>query len=714
MNDFLPICQEDMQKRGWHQCDFILVSADAYVDHPSFGHAIIARVLEQAGYKVGILPQPDWKDPQAIKALGRPKYAFLVSGGNIDSMVNHYSVSKKRRSTDAYSPGGIMGLRPDRATLVYCNLIRAAYKKMPIVIGGIEASLRRFAHYDYWSDSVRRSLLVDCDAHLLLYGMGEKSIVEVADALASGVEISYLQHIAGSCYVTNEMPDDPDAIVLPDYDTVVADKSAYVKASQYQYLEQDPIRGKRLIQAHGRKILVQNPPAMPLTQQEMDAVYELPFMRLPHPSYAKKGGIPAIQEVQFSLVSERGCFGSCTFCALTFHQGRIIQTRSHESIVEEAELMVKEPQFKGNIHDVGGPTANFRHMSCKKQLKVGTCRGKDCLFPKPCKHLTIDHQDYKLLLQKLRNVKGVKRVFVRSGLRYDYLMADKDETFMRELCAHHVSGQLKIAPEHIAPEVLHFMGKPGGQLYTDFVARFYKTTEEVGKEQYIVPYLMSSHPGSTLKSSIQLAEYLRDTKYQPEQVQDFYPTPGTLSTTMYYTGIDPRDGKPVYVPKTFEEKMMQRALLQYSRPDNYTWVEKALQLAGRMDLIGNGPKCLIRARNQDHDYAKKRALANKAGKTAGKTAGKFQEKSTGKVGAKPMGKPKGKSAGKVAGNLSDKPTGKQTGKPTGKQTGKQMGRTSEKPTGKATTKPAGKPMAKATAKPAGKPVGKSASKAKMK
>lgn len=598
---FLPIDQKDMAERGWHQCDFILVSADAYVDHPSFGHAIISRVLEQHGYKVGIIAQPDWKNPEAIKALGRPKYAFLVSGGNIDSMVNHYSVAKKRRNTDAYSPGGKMGLRPDRATLVYCNLIRAAYKKIPIVIGGIEASLRRFAHYDYWSDSVRRSLLVDCEAHLLLYGMGEQSIVAVADALASGMDISHITYVPGSCYIANQVPDDPEAIVLPDFEAVASNKAQYVKAFKYQYLEQDPIRGKRLVQPHGRKVLVQNPPTMPLTQQEMDAIYALPFMRKPHPSYDKLGGIPAIQEVQFSLVSERGCFGSCSFCALTFHQGRMIQTRSHESIVTEAQLMADGPDFKGNIHDVGGPTANFRHMSCKKQLKVGTCRGRDCLFPKPCKHLVVDHQDYLQLLRKLRQVRGVKRVFVRSGIRYDYLMADKDETFLRELCAHHVSGQLKIAPEHIAPEVLHYMGKPGGQLYTDFVDKFYKTTAAVGKEQYIVPYLMSSHPGSTLKSAVQLAEYLRDTGYQPEQVQDFYPTPGTISTTMYYTGVDPRDGKPVHIPNTFEEKMMQRALLQYSRPENYHWVEQALRLAHRTDLIGFGPKCLIRPRQLAHE-----------------------------------------------------------------------------------------------------------------
>lgn len=608
LKDFLPISKEDMEKRGWSQCDFIIVSADAYVDHPSFGHAIIARVLERAGFNVGIIAQPDWKNPDSVKVLGRPKYAFLVSGGNIDSMVNHYSVSKKRRTTDAYSPGGKMGLRPDRATLVYCNLIKGAYKKMPIIIGGIEASLRRFAHYDYWQDAVRRSILVDSEADLLIYGMGEKPIVEIAELLASGMEINYIQHVHGTCYITDEMPSLLGAIELPSYEEVVADKNQYVKAFKDQYLEQDPIRGKTLIQAHGRKILVQNPPAMVLSQEEMDAVYDLNFMRRIHPIYEKMGGIPAIQEVQYSLVSERGCFGSCSFCALTFHQGRIIQTRSHESIIDEANKLKDVKGFKGNIHDVGGPTANFRHMSCKKQLKVGTCRGKDCLFPQPCKHLEIDHQDYLELLRKLRDLDGIKRVFVRSGLRYDYLMADPDDEFMTELCEHHVSGQLKVAPEHIAPEVLQKMGKPGGKIYDDFVKRFYETTQRVGKEQYIVPYLMSSHPGSTLKSAIKLAEYLRDTNYQPEQVQDFYPTPGTISTTMYYTGIDPRNGDEVYVPKTFEEKMMQRCLLQYSRPNNYKWVERALQEAGRTDLIGNGQKCLIKPRAQQSEREVKREV----------------------------------------------------------------------------------------------------------
>lgn len=597
IKDFLPISKEDMQARGWDQCDFIIVSADAYVDHPSFGHAIIGRVLERAGYKIGIIPQPDWKDPQAVKVLGRPKYAFLISGGNIDSMVNHYTVNKKRRSDDAYSPGGKNAYRPDRATLVYCNLVRAAYKKMPVIIGGIEASLRRFAHYDYWQDKVRRSLLIDSEADLLLYGMGERSIVEVADAMASGLDIKYMHHINGTCYVTDEVSSLYDAIEIPSFEAITKDKKAYMEASRLQYLEQDPIRGKVIIQAHGTRTLVQNPPAYILSTEEMDAVYALPFMRKPHPMYEAMGGIPAISEVKFSLVSERGCFGSCTFCALTFHQGRIIQTRSHESLLNETQLLLEDPDFKGNIHDVGGPTANFRKMSCEKQLKVGTCRGKECLFPEPCKHLQVDHQDYLSLLTKLKEVEGIKRVFVRSGLRYDYIMADPDQTFMRELCAHHVSGQLKVAPEHMAKEVLYHMGKPGGKIYDDFVDRFQKTTKKVGKEQYIVPYLMSSHPGSTLQSAIKLAEYLRDTGYQPEQVQDFYPTPGTLATTMYYTGLDPRTGKPVHVPKSYDEKRMQRALLQFGRPQNYEWVERALKEAGRLDLIGHGPLCLIKPKS---------------------------------------------------------------------------------------------------------------------
>lgn len=596
MKDFLPISKADMEKRGWTQCDFVLVSADAYVDHPSFGHAIISRVLESAGYKVGIIAQPDWKDPNSIKALGKPKYGFLISGGNIDSMVCHYTASKKHRSDDSYSPGGKAGFRPDRATLVYSNMIKAVYKKVPIIIGGIEPSLRRFAHYDYWQDKVRRSLLIDTEADLLIYGMGEHQIVEIADCIRDGFEVKYIRHIPGTCYVVEALEDVYDYQLIPSFEDVSTDMEAYCKAFMNEYREQNPMVGKILVQPHGTRFLVQNPPANILTTEELDAVYRLPFMRTWHPVYDAAGGIPAIQEVKHSLVSERGCFGACSFCALSFHQGKIIQARSHESLIEEAYQLLEDPDFKGYINDVGGPTANFRHMGCSKQTKSGACQDKECLYPSVCKNLKVDHRDYLELLRKLRAIEGIKRVFVRSGLRYDYIMADKDETFLKELIQHHVSGQLKIAPEHIDESVLDYMMKPCGKSFDAFTKKFYKLTADAGKEQYIVPYLMSSHPGSTLKSAIKLAEYLRDISYQPEQVQDFYPTPGTMSTCMYYTGLDPRTMKPVFVPKTPKEKAMQRALLQYSRPQNYEIVYEALQQAGRTDLIGNGPKCLLKPR----------------------------------------------------------------------------------------------------------------------
>ncbi|MCT4607252.1 MAG: YgiQ family radical SAM protein [Marinisporobacter sp.] len=595
-NDFLPICKEDMEKRGWSQLDFIIVTGDAYVDHPSFGTAIISRVLEDAGYKVGIIAQPDWKNINDFKKLGRPRLGFLINAGNLDSMVNHYSVNKKRRKEDLYAPGGEMGLRPDRATIVYTNMIKQAYKKIPIIIGGIEASLRRFAHYDYWNDSVRRSILFDSEADLLVYGMGEKQVIEIAEHLNNGLDIQYIRHIPGTCYNIDHIEEVYDYIQVPSFEKVKEDKISYAKAFKIQYEEQDSIRGQVIVQKHKDTYIVQNPPAMPLTQVELDRVYDLPYMRNYHPIYEKMGGIPAIKEVKYSIVSERGCFGSCSFCALTFHQGRVIQSRSQESMMKEAKSMVEDKDFKGYIHDVGGPTANFRHIACEKQKKYGTCKDKQCLHPKPCKNLNADHTEYLEVLRKLRSIEGVKKVFVRSGLRYDYIMTDKKDDFLKELCEHHVSGQLKVAPEHVSPKVLRLMGKPGRAVYDKFVDKFYKINDQIGKKQFLVPYLMSSHPGSDLKAAIEMAEYLRDIHYHPQQVQDFYPTPGTLSTCMFYTGIDPRNMRPVYVPKTREEKTMQRALLQYRNPKNYDLVKKALTLAGREDLIGNGPKCLIKSK----------------------------------------------------------------------------------------------------------------------
>lgn len=594
INQFLPVSKEDMAKLEWEQLDFIIISGDAYVDHPSFGHAVISRVLIDAGFKVGIIPQPDWKDPKSVKVLGRPKYGFIISPGNIDSMVNHYSVSKKRRRIDSFSPGGKMGLRPDRCTIVYANLIRQAYKKISIIIGGIENSLRRFAHYDYWQDKVRRSILFDSEADILIYGMGEKQIVEIAEFMKSGIELKYIHHIPGTCYLTDNLDNVMDYVEVPSYEEVSSDKVAYAKAFKVLYDEQDAIRGKTIVQKHKNQYLVQNPPMAPLSREDFDRVYEFSYQKNYHPMYEKQGGVPAIREVKHSIISERGCFGSCSFCALTFHQGRTITSRSHDSIVKEASEITSMADFKGYINDVGGPTANFRHVSCKKQLKYGTCKHRQCLFPEPCEHLEVDHQDLIELLRKVRSLDKIKKVFVRSGLRYDYMMADSDQSFFKELCQHHVSGQLKVAPEHIDREVLHYMQKPGGKIYKDFVNQFYDINRQIGKEQYIVPYLMSSHPGSTINSAIVLAEYLRDIGYTPEQVQDFYPTPGTLSTCMYHTGLDPRTMKKVYVPKNMKEKKMQRALLQYKNPKNYDLVREALTLAGRLDLIGNGPKCLIK------------------------------------------------------------------------------------------------------------------------
>ncbi len=606
MKDFLPVNREDMNKRGWEQPDFVFVTGDAYVDHPSFGSAIISRVLEAHGYKVCMIPQPDWKRDDSIDVFGEPRLGFLVSGGNMDSMVNHYTVNKKHRSRDAYSPGGVMGLRPDYATVVYCNLIRRTYKNTPIIIGGIEASLRRLAHYDYWSDKLKHSILIDSQADIISYGMGEKSMVEIADALDSGIDVKDISFVRGTVYKTRNLDDVYDYKLLPSYKELQDDRMKYAESFGIQYKNTDPFVAKTLVEGYGnRGYVVQNPPAMPLTEMEMDDVYDLPYMNDYHPMYRESGGIPAISEVKFSLTSNRGCFGGCSFCALTFHQGRIVQTRSHESIIKEAVNMTKNPDFKGYIHDVGGPTANFRHMACKKQEKYGACPEKQCLFPKPCKNLVVDHKDYLDLLAKLRNIEGVKKVFVRSGIRFDYVMADKDDSFLKELCRYYISGQLRVAPEHISDNVLKLMGKPENSVYEAFINKYRKVNNLTGKEQYLVPYLMSSHPGSTMKDAIALAEYIRDIGYMPEQVQDFYPTPSTISTCMYYTGVDPRNMEKVYVPRNPHEKAMQRALIQYRKPENYDLVKEALIKGHREDLIGFGEKCLIRPRKPASDTDKK-------------------------------------------------------------------------------------------------------------
>ena len=595
--NFLPITREEMKERGWDQVDFVYVSGDAYVDHPSFGHAIITRLLESRGYRVGIIAQPDWRKPESVQVFGEPRLGFLVSAGNMDSMVNHYSVSKKRRKTDAYTPGGEMGKRPDYACVVYGNLIRQTYKKTPIILGGIEASLRRMAHYDYWSDKLKRSVLLDSGADVISYGMGEHSIVELAEALDAGIPVEDITYIAGTVVKAKSLDSIYDAEILPSFEDLKADKMNYARSFYTQYLNTDAFNGKRLVEPYSDHLyVVQNPPAAPLTQMEMDDVYSLPYQRTYHPSYEAKGGVPAIKEIKFSLISNRGCFGGCSFCALTFHQGRIVQVRSHESLIEEAKEITKDKDFKGYIHDVGGPTANFRHPSCKKQMEHGVCKTRQCLFPSPCKNLDADHRDYVSLLRKLRDIPKVKKVFIRSGIRFDYLLADKKQEFLRELCEYHVSGQLKVAPEHVAGPVLSLMGKPEHKVYEEFTRQFYKMNEKIGKEQYLVPYLMSSHPGSTLKEAVELAEYCRDLGYMPEQVQDFYPTPSTLSTCMYYTGVDPRTMQKVYVPKSPHEKAMQRALIQYRNPELYDLVIEALHKAGRSDLIGFGPKCLVRPR----------------------------------------------------------------------------------------------------------------------
>lgn len=589
----MPMTREELNARGIDVPDFVYVIGDAYVDHPSFGAAIISRVLEAKGFSVAIVSQPDWRSDRDFTRFGRPRLGFLVTSGNIDSMVAHYTAAKRKRSEDAYSPGGKAGKRPDRAVLVYCQKIRQLYGDIPLIIGGLEASLRRFAHYDYWDDRVRPSILEESGADLLLFGMGEHSILEVARGLRDGIPVGELTEIRGSCYMTAPEHTPFGAAECPSYAQVCESKKAYAKACRIQYDQQDEVYGKRVIQRHGSRMLVQNPPALSLTTEELDWVYSLPYTRTYHPSYEPQGGVPGIAEVQFSITHNRGCFGFCNFCSIALHQGRRITVRSEESVIREAERIVQMPNFKGYIHDVGGPTANFRHPSCEKQLTAGLCKGKKCLAPTPCKGLHADHREYLHMLRRLRKIKGVKRVFIRSGIRYDYLMADPDDTFLRELIRYHVSGQLKVAPEHCAAAVLDKMGKPHIEAYLAFQKKFYEITKGMGKEQYLVPYLMSSHPGSTLQAAVELAVFLKQQHIHPEQVQDFYPTPGTLSTCMFYTELDPYTMEPVYVPKTPEEKAMQRALLQYFQPKNKALVLAALKKAGRRDLIGTGPDCLV-------------------------------------------------------------------------------------------------------------------------
>ena len=628
---FLPVSRADMEARGIDQLDFVYVIGDAYVDHPSFGPAIISRLLESHGYQVGIIAQPDFRHAESIMALGEPRLGFLVSAGNMDSMVNHYSVAKKHRKADSYTPGGEMGKRPDRAVIVYCNLIRQKYKHVPIIAGGIEASLRRMAHYDYWSDSLRRSILLESGADLVSYGMGERSIVAIADALDAGMPVKDITYIPGTVCKVRSLDEISDYTVLPDYESICKDKKKYAESFYIQYSNTDPFSGKRLVEPYSQNcFIVQNPASEPLTMEEMDQVYDLPFQRTWHPMYDAAGGIPALSEVKFSLVSCRGCFGGCSFCALTFHQGRIIQARSHESLLKEAKLMIEEPDFKGYIHDVGGPTADFRAPACEKQMTKGVCPHKQCLFPEPCKNLRADHSDYIALLRKLRALPKVKKVFIRSGIRFDYVLADKKGAFLEELCRYHVSGQLKVAPEHVSDPVLACLGKPKAAVYQEFCRQYKKMNERLGLKQYLVPYLMSSHPGSTMKEAVELAEYCRDLGYMPEQVQDFYPTPSTISTCMYYTGLDPRTMASVYVPKNPHEKEMQRALIQYRNPSNRALVREALLKAGREDLIGYGPKCLLRpdqargdghaTRRDDNRHAEVRASGRGQGASAGRTA----------------------------------------------------------------------------------------------
>ena len=637
MPEFLPISHADMQRRGWEQCDFVYIIGDGYVDHPSFGHAIISRVLEDAGYKVGIISQPDWKNPASINALGEPRLGFLVMGGNMDSMVNHYTVSKAHRKQDAYTPGGVMGKRPDYAVTVYCNLIRRTYRRKPIIIGGIEASLRRLAHYDYWSDRLKRSILLDSQADLLIYGMGERAVVEIANALNDGMDAQDITYIDGTVYKTREPDTSVPSITLPAFPDMQKNPRVYAESFSIQYRNTDPFCAKRLIEPYGdHEFIVQTPPQKPLSQKEMDHVYDLPYCRTFHPSYKKLGGIPAIAEIEFSLTSCRGCFGACNFCALTFHEGRVVQTRSHESILAEARQMVQEKEFKGYIHDVGGPTADFRGPACKKQLTKGACPNRNCLFPEPCKNMVADHRDYVKLLRELKDIPGVKKVFIRSGIRFDYVLADKDQTFLSELVKDHVSGQLRVAPEHVSNRVLSYMGKPRHEVYQEFIRRFDACNKKTGKQQYALPYFMSSHPGCDLEDAVELAEYIRDMGFIPEQAQDFYPTPSTLSTCMYYTGLDPRTMDPVYVPKSPHEKAMQRALIQYRNPENYELVCEALRRTHREDLIGFGPKCLVRPRKMAGEAGKPSRGKGSNGKGFGqKTANDRSGQGKAKTGGRP-------------------------------------------------------------------------------
>lgn len=605
--DFLPICRKDMEQRGWDAPDFVYVTGDAYVDHPSFGVAIISRVLEDAGYRVAILSQPDYKSCEAFREFGKPRLGFLVTAGNIDSMVAHYTAARKKRNFDYYSPGGVMGKRPDRAVIVYCNRIREAYGDVPIIIGGLEASLRRFAHYDYWDDKVRRSVLVDSRADILTYGMGEKILLRLAELLNKGVPIKKIHDVRGTVYLAK--PDAPihyEVAATFNYNELKEDKRKYAESFGIQYQNQDSINGKAICEIYDNKLLVQNPPMPPLEREELDHVYALPYMRAAHPVYNAAGGVPGIEEVQFSITHNRGCFGGCNFCALAFHQGRTVRSRSEESVIEEAKKIIALPNFKGYIHDIGGPTANFRAPACDKQLTHGVCANRKCLAPKPCPNLKVSHSEYTHLLEQVEQLPGVKKVFIRSGIRFDYLMADKDDTFFKKLVRDHVSGQLKVAPEHCSDNVLSCMGKPDFDVYRAFRKKFFAITESVGKEQYLVPYLMSSHPGSTLEDAIELAVYLKENGYAPEQVQDFYPTPGTASTVMYYTGINPLTNKKVYVATDYHEKQLQRALLQYNRPQNAELVREALHRAGREDLIGFGKACLVRPANTSAPHPKKK------------------------------------------------------------------------------------------------------------
>ena len=594
MNKFLPINYQEMKNCGWDEVDFVYVSGDAYVDHPSFGASIITRVLESHGFKIGFLAQPDWQSKEAFMRFSRPKYGFMVSSGNIDSMVAHYTVAKKRRSTDAYSPGGKIGLRPDRAVIVYCNRIREAYGDIPIIIGGLEASLRRFAHYDYWDNKIRHSILFDSQADLLIYGMGENQVVEIAERLRNGEPVSSIRDVKGTCYACDPSETPLYGAECPSFENVCASKKEYAVSCRIQQDEQDHIRGKLIKQRHGKRMLVQNPPMPPLTTEELDRVYALPYARTYHPCYEKDGGVPGIEEVRFSIAHNRGCFGACNFCSIAFHQGRFVTCRSHESVIEEAKKLTALPDFKGYIHDIGGPTANFRLPSCEKQLKAGLCKGKKCLAPKPCPALVADHSDYLSLLREVRKLPGVKKVFIRSGIRYDYMLKDKSDEFFKELVRHHVSGQLKVAPEHCSAAVLDKMGKPHIEAYIEFSKRYFELSKSNNKQQYLVPYLMSSHPGSTLDDAIELALFLKKRSIRPEQVQDFYPTPGTISTCMFYTGLDPYTMKEVFVATSPQEKAMQRALLQYYDNSKRGLIETALKKAGRYDLIGNGEKCLIK------------------------------------------------------------------------------------------------------------------------